>query len=243
MKTASNRGTVLVADDEEIIRNGLAELLTRDGFTCVAVSSGREALEHLRDQSVDALVSDIHMEGNSRLEMIGEARVLRPALPVVLLTGKPTVETAARSVRIPVTAYLTKPLNFEELVAILDAAIGDYRSWRALQTGRTRLREWEKEIARIEADLRAERSGAATGSMGSYLRLTLHQVILMLSDLEGAVTTMERTGTDEGRGAYEAELRHTVDVLERTRRNFKSKELAELRKRIEALLDQGGPSD
>jgi CheY-like chemotaxis protein len=238
MKTPSTgRGMVLLADDEEIIRNGLKELLTREGFTCVAVSSGREALEHLRDENLEALVSDIHMEGNSKLEMVGEARELRPALPVVLLTGNPTVETAARSVRIPVTAYLTKPLNFEELVVILDAAIGDYRSWRALQTGRARLREWEKEIARIEADLRTERSGAVAGSMGSYLRLTLHQVILMLSDLEGAVTTMERGG-NEGQVAYEAELRHTVDVLERTRRNFKSKELAELRKRIETLLER-----
>lgn len=243
MKGASgNRGLVLLADDEEIIRHSLAELLAREGFACVTVSSGREALERLRDETVEALVADIHMEGNSKLEMVGEARVLRPALPVVLLTGKPTVETAARSVRIPVTAYLTKPLNFEELVAILDVAIGDYRSWRALQTGRVRLREWEKEITRIEADLRTERPGAATGSMGSYLRLTLHQVILMLSDLEGAVATLERGGSD-GQVAYEAELRHAVDVLESTRRNFKSKELAELRKRIEALLDKGVASD
>jgi CheY-like chemotaxis protein len=232
-----SRGTLLFADDEEIVRNGLAAVLRRDGFTCVTVATGREALAQLNEKEFDALISDIHMDGNSRLEMVEEARVIHAGLPVVLLTGRPTVETAARSVRIPVTAYLTKPPSMDELRAILDTAIADYRSLRALQSGRVRLREWEKEIARIEADLR---SGPATGGwapMGNYLRVTLHQVIMMLSDLERATASLEHQ-SDPVRVDYEAALRHTVDVLERTRQSFKSKDLAELRKQIQALLDR-----
>jgi len=210
---ANTRGAVLLADDEEIVRNGIAALLDADGFSCTTVANGREALAKLGEVEFDVLISDIHMDGNSRLQMVGEARVVRPGLPVILLTGQPSVATAAQSVRIPVTAYLTKPPNMGELFAILDTAVADYRGLRALHAGRLRLHAWEKELARVEADLRA---GAATGPMGSYLRVTLQQVILMLSELERATAPLERGGGSR-RIDYEAALRQTVDVLERTR--------------------------
>ncbi len=76
--------------------------------------------------------------------MIVRARANSPALPVILLTGRLSVETAARSVRLPVTAYLTKPPNMDELISLLDRAISDYRGLRALQSGRVRLQVWEK---------------------------------------------------------------------------------------------------
>src|SRR5689334_17552579 len=113
------RGVLLIADDEEFIRRGLSELLRRDGFLCVESESGSDALNKLSEMEFDALISDIHMPGNAGLEMIQQVRALSPALPVVLLTGRPSVETAARSVRLPVTAYLTKPPNMDELVGIL----------------------------------------------------------------------------------------------------------------------------
>jgi hypothetical protein len=73
--------------------------------------------------------------------------------------------------------------------------------------------------------------------MGNYLRLTLHQVIMMLSELERVTVPLEqRSGAMQVE--YEAALRQTVNVLERTRRNFKSKDLADLRKQIQALLDR-----
>lgn len=230
-----SRGALLIADDEEIVRNGLAELLRRDGFACVVVDSGGAAVEQIRATDFDAMISDIHMPGNAQLELVRKAREIRAGLPVVLLTGRPTVETAARSVRLPVTAYLTKPPKMDELVTILDAAVADYRGLRALQAGRARLHEWDAEIERIERALRASPNEPLTGPMGSYLRLTLQQVILMLADLERAAESLER-GSDGVRIEHEAALRRTVEVLERTRQNFKSKDLADLRKHIEQVL-------
>ncbi len=74
--------------------------------------------------------------------------------------------------------------------------------------------------------------------MGHYLRVTLRQVILMLSDLEHAAASLETSGANSKSIDHEAALRRTVDVLERTKQNFKSKELAELRKQIEHLLNR-----
>ncbi|HEY4249347.1 MAG TPA: response regulator [Lacunisphaera sp.] len=233
---------ILFADDDITVREGLAELLRRSGFEVMGVGSAAEALDRLKAAEFDALISDIHMPGNSELELIADVPQIAAGLPVILLTGRPSVDTAARSVRLSVTAYLTKPPDLAELSRILDQAIADYRGFRAMRSGRARLQEWESEIDRIEQMLRKAPLAQAGGPMGSYLRLTLRQVILMLSDLEQATGVLEQpTPTVAGtttltRIDHAAALRHTVDVLERTKQNFKSKDLADLRKQLEALL-------
>jgi hypothetical protein len=143
-------------------------------------------------------------------------------------------------VRLAVTAYLTKPPDLPELSHILDQAIASYRGFRAMQAGRVRLRAWEKELDGVEQLLRRAPLTQTGGPMGSYLRLTLRQVMLMLADLEQATKVLEQQGPTLAATLtqidHAAALRHTVDVLERTKQNFKSKDLADLRKQLEALL-------
>jgi CheY-like chemotaxis protein len=243
-ETTPSRGRLLFADDDPVVREGLAELLRRAGFDCVGAASGAEALAQLQKAEFDALLSDVHMPGNADLEMIASVPQVSAGLPVVLLTGRPTVETAARSVRLAVTAYLTKPPDLAELGGILDQAITEYRGFRAMRAGRERLRAWEQELQVIEQSLRRAPEVAAGGPMASYLRLTLRQVILMLADLEQATAGLERPPAVAGalgQVDHVAALRHTVGVLENTKRNFKSKELAELRKQLELLLGTSAP--
>jgi DNA-binding response OmpR family regulator len=232
---------LLLADDERVIRDGMATWLRHHGFVCETAATGAEALAKLRAASFDALISDINMPGNSGLELIAGVPQIAAGLPVILLTGRPTVESAARSVRLAVTAYLTKPPDLPELLALLDSAIANYRSLRAMQTGRERLHEWEREIERIQGSLRTTPGG---GSMGSYLRLTLRQVMLTLRDLEQATAVLERPGAAAlAQVEHEAALRRTVEELERTKQNFKSKDLADLRKQLEELLARTTPGE
>lgn len=239
---SESRGLLLFADDDTAVREGLAELLRRVGFEVVGAASAVEALDHLREKEFDALISDIHMPGNSGLEMIANLPQIAAGLPVVLLTGRPTVETAARSVRLAVTAYLTKPPDMVEITAILDQAIASYRGFRAMQVGRVRLQAWEKELDGIETLLRQSPPAQAGGPMGSYLRLTLRQVMLMLADLEQATKMLDRPGPASEATLtqidHAAALKHTVDVLGRTKQNFKSKDLADLRRQLEGLLSR-----
>jgi len=238
-------GRVLFADDDRAAREGLAEMLRRLGFTCDCAASAAEALEKLRAAPYEALISDIHMPGNTTLELVEAAVKVVPGLPVILLTGRPSVETAARSVRLPVTAYLTKPPELNELTKVLDQAIAGYRDFNLIQNGRRRLQEWERELVQIEKLVRnAPASGA--GAMENFIRVSLRQAILMLTDLERATEALDGRAADRLRGVdHVAALRHTVEVLERTRQNFKSKELADLRKQLEQLLqrDHGQGAD
>lgn len=243
MSESPLRGTLLIADDDELVRGGIEALLRREGYATTGVASGEAMLAALQAAEYDALISDIHMPGNVRLEAIEVIRRIAPALPVILLTGRPSVETAARSVRLPVTAYLTKPPEMAELVRLIDAAVADYRTYRALQAGRARLHEWARELETIEHDLRAAPSGTVGPgvTMRDFLQTNLRQVISVLVDLERASGAL--AGGESARAAeHEAALRHTVDVLERTKQSFKSKDLAELRRQLEELLNRTGRS-
>ena len=237
----ASRGRVLFADDDRALRDGLATMLRRFGFECHGVATAAEAAEVLRAVEFEVLISDINMPGNVGLELVESLPQLAAGLPVVLLTGKPTIDTAVRSVRLSVSAYLTKPPDFDELCRVLDKAVADHRGFRAMQLGRERFREWEKELGQIEQVLRQTPGAQPGGPMGSYLRVSLRQVILMLADIEKATHALERRAT----GSLEhvdhvAALRRTVEVLERTKQNFKSKDLADLRRQLEQLLEKEG---
>jgi hypothetical protein len=140
-------------------------------------------------------------------------------------------------VRLPVAAYLTKPPDTAELKRVLDEAIADYRDLRLIRGGRNRLLEWEKELARVEQLAGDSSDPSAGGAMQDYLRVSLRQIILQLSDLERATQVLDRRAQDRLRQVdHVAALQHTVEVLERTRQNFKSKDLADLRRQLEWLL-------
>lgn len=232
-------GRVLFADDDRAARDGLAEMLRRLGYTCECATNADEALAMLCAAPFEALLSDIHMPGNTALELVQAAVHAVPGLPVILLTGRPTVETAARSVRLPVTAYLTKPPDLDDLVKVLDQAIADYRDFGLVRAGRHRLREWERELGQIEQLVRKGSSDQAGVVMENYIRVSLRQAIHVLTDLERATQALDSRASDRLREVdHVAALRRTVEVLERTRQNFKSKDLADLRKQLEHLLER-----
>jgi CheY-like chemotaxis protein len=236
----NSRGRVLFADDDQAAREGLTAMLRRVGYDCASAASAGEALEKLRAESFEALISDIHMPGNTALEIVAAATQLVPGLPVILLTGRPTVETAARSVRLPVAAYLTKPPDLEELTRTLDQSIADFRDFALVHAGRERLRHWEKELEEIERLMHRPAADDRGVALENFVRVSLRQAILALTELERATQALDRrTGARSQQLDHIAALQHTVEVLERTRQNFKSKELADLRKQLEQLLGRG----
>lgn len=239
LTTSDSRARVLFADDDDAAREGMTVLLRRLGYDCECAATADEAIVKLGGASFDVLVSDIHMPGNTSLELVQTVAQSNPGLPVILLTGRPSVETAARSVRLPVAAYLTKPPDTAELKRVIDEAVADYRDLRLIRGGRDRLLEWEKELARVE-QLAGEVPGQSAGAaMQDYLRVSLRQIILQLADLERATHVLDRRAKDRLRQVdHVAALQHTVEVLERTRQNFKSKDLADLRRQLEWLLAQ-----
>jgi DNA-binding response OmpR family regulator len=235
-----SRGRVLFADDDEHVRGSIGRCLVRAGFECDFVGSGAEAGELLRTKEYDVLLSDINMPGNAGLELVESLPAnIAAGMPVILLTGSPTVETASRSVRLRVVAYLTKPPDIDELCRLLHSAVAECRNLRLLKNNRQRIQDWDREIERLQQLLQQPVAADRQATMRSYVRLTLRHLVVGLIDLEHLlIHDGEQLGTDsavEKQDLLNA-VRKTVGVLQKTREHFKSKELGELRKDLENLL-------
>lgn len=212
--------------------------LRRQGFECEVAPDAAVAAEMLGASEYDLLISDINMPGNAGLELVARLPQVAEALPVILLTGHPSIQSAARSVRLQVVAYLVKPCDADELLSIAEQAIANYRAYRAVSANRNRLETWARDLAQVEEALRTSPSGMP-GPTEAYLNLTLRNLLSVLIDLKQFTEAISQQPGKEGvvqQVALHRALQETIDVLEKTKQSFKSKELGELRRRLESLL-------
>jgi DNA-binding NtrC family response regulator len=121
---------VLIVDDEEGIREVCSDALERLGrVEIVTEGDPVAAAKRLEDESFDVMVSDIRMPGMTGVELLRHARERDPELPVLMLTGFPSVETAVECLKLGAVDYLTKPFRPEDLVA----NVGRFLKERRLQ--------------------------------------------------------------------------------------------------------------
>ena len=119
---------VLLADDDRGVLESLERLLSLRGHGVVLASSAVEVLEALRGRAVDLLVTDIHMPGNDRLQMLSEHPDLFAQLPIIVITAHPTLDTAVSAVRLPVIDYIVKPIDPVHFLEQIDRALARSRS-------------------------------------------------------------------------------------------------------------------
>lgn len=231
-ETIPHRGLLLVVDDDATFRTGFTRLLVRQNYACLGASDCEAALEVLQTHPIDALISDLHLPGPSGIELIRRAAAHRPGLPAFLLTGRPTWETAAQSIDLRVAGYIQKPPVLADLTPQLDTHIAAYRRLQTIQHSRQRLADWEKQLAALEESLNHR-------STSDYLPLTLHHIAVQLAEFATAASFpshLRPTAHEHQNAHLIAALRQTIDILEHTRKNFKSQELGELRKQLTRLL-------
>ncbi|QDV41469.1 Transcriptional regulatory protein ZraR [Stieleria neptunia] len=115
---------ILIADDEPLYRNTTAELLRDEGYECVCVENADDAIHVLAEHRFDLVLSDLNMPGNLKLELLQQGRTQYSHIPMIVVTGVPSVTSAIESVRLGITDYLLKPVKFDELLTAIERAIG-----------------------------------------------------------------------------------------------------------------------
>jgi len=124
---AGVKGRLLIADDEFQFRDSMGQLLRLEGYQCESAPSAQTCRQMLKQRHFDVLIADIRMPGNTDLELLEQIKDLD--LPVIVVTGYPSVPSAIRAIKLPVVAYLIKPFNFEELLKEVERALeGDIAS-------------------------------------------------------------------------------------------------------------------
>ena len=114
---------VLIVDDDPHILEVLNARLSAAGFAVHSAGDGTTALQILKNQSIDILVSDMKMPGMSGMELLAQARIIHPRLPVVFLTAYGTIPDAVHAVKAGAVDYLTKPFDGRELVKKIEAIL------------------------------------------------------------------------------------------------------------------------
>jgi EAL domain-containing protein (putative c-di-GMP-specific phosphodiesterase class I) len=119
--TEQQKAKVLIVDDEDLVRKALSRVLRHYGHDVLEAESVPSALEAV-DHGVDIVLCDLNMPGANGLDLLTSLRHLDFDLPVILLTGSPSLETAASAVKLGAFRYLIKPATNEDLIdAIADA--------------------------------------------------------------------------------------------------------------------------
>lgn len=128
---ASERSSVLLVDDDDAVREAYSRVLTSAGFDVHPAPDGARALELLQRGGFDAVVSDISMPGMDGLQLLREVRRRDRDLPVILMTGRPTLETATRAIDYGVLKYLMKPVSRDDIAGAVRRAVRLYHLGRA----------------------------------------------------------------------------------------------------------------
>lgn len=125
---ADDNNTILVVDDEEVIRELITDILTDDGYEVRTADSGLQALDILKaPNDVVLLFTDIMMPEMDGIELIREARKVIPGLIPIVMTGYATLETARAAVKEGAYDYVLKPFSLSEIKLAVSNAFDRYK--------------------------------------------------------------------------------------------------------------------
>ena len=120
-------GSILVIDDEEIMREILETLLTREGYEVRLAASAAEGLEHARSVPFDAAIVDMMMPGMDGISALDELKKIDDDMPVLMITAFASVENAIAAMKRGAYDYITKPFKNDEVLVVLRNALAQRR--------------------------------------------------------------------------------------------------------------------
>ncbi len=112
---AKRQAAILVVDDEPIARTNLRHVLVKEGYAVEVAANGEEALDCLRRQEFDCIVTDLKMERMDGLQLLEAASKIAPETRFILVTGYATVDSAVQAIKTGAVHYLAKPIDLNEL--------------------------------------------------------------------------------------------------------------------------------
>lgn len=243
----SDAGRILLADDEEGFLKVHAELLREEGYICDCAPEAHTAKEMLRQNQYDLLIADIKMPGNEELSFIQEVPALVRGLPVILVTGYPSLDTAIKSTRLAVAGYMVKPVPIDDFLKLVRESVVRYETVRMFDKMRERMRETYLELGSLESLKQAAPNSTSLVDVDLFLQYTMRNMMASMFDLKDMALALANNKAKEQacqvlncpRNQILSEaVKDAILTLEKTKSSFRSKELALLRTRLEKALGQ-----
>jgi DNA-binding NtrC family response regulator len=106
---------ILVVDDELLIRDLLYDFFISQGWDIVVAEGGQKAIDYLKNQRFDVVLTDLKMPEVDGMDLTGRIRNLYGDLPLIIMTGYPSLDSAVEALRYKVDDYIVKPFNVNQL--------------------------------------------------------------------------------------------------------------------------------
>jgi two-component system, NtrC family, response regulator PilR len=200
---------LLIVDDEQGMRQLLTIVFGREGHTVRAAENGRRAVELLREEAADLIISDVRMPDMGGIELLRAARELLPEVAVVMMTAFATVDTAREAFKLGADDFITKPFDIDELKLIVAKALERLTLKKEVETLKT-----EK-----EALIKEQRERGSLGNIiGHSERMqAVYQMIETVAEVQSTILVTGESGTGK-----ELVARAIHDLSPRAERPFVS---------------------
>jgi len=120
-----DKARILVVDDEEAVRDLIARSLSAAEYDVETAEDGATAVERMRANDYDLLITDLKMPGMDGLSVIRDARRKSAEMPIIIITGFSTEASAIEAINLGVSGYLTKPFRLPRVLAATARALGE----------------------------------------------------------------------------------------------------------------------
>jgi len=115
--------TILVVDDEKVIRDGCKRIFTLEGYRVLTAANGREAMDILVSELVDVVLCDLKMPVMCALELMEEMELRHLDIPIIIITGQGTIPNAVECMRKGAYDFITKPFRTDLLIMVVKNAL------------------------------------------------------------------------------------------------------------------------
>lgn len=187
-----NNMTILVVDDDPVIRRMLEKRLEKEGYEVLIAEDGYQARKMLPQQHIDVVLTDLMMPGSiGGIEVLDIAKNLNPNIEVILITAHSSIDTAVEAMKKGAADYLEKPINFDELFLRLE------------------------KIANVNSIMRnAMDLSQAMDTTESAASETIQNLEIKTAELQNQIDTLETILRDEETSTYER-IDKAIDLLTR----------------------------
>src|SRR5262245_25444765 len=176
-------GKILIADDEKVFLKAHADLLREEGYECDCAEDGFLAKQRLASQQYDLLVADIKMPGNEELQLVEERPAMAESVPVILVTGYPSLHTAVKSTRLAVAGYLMKPVEIDDFLKLVRDAIIRFQAFRQFDLARKQLQKTHQEMSALGGLKSLPALQSSQLNVDVFLHYTIKNILASITDL------------------------------------------------------------
>ncbi len=133
-RTEPSKYTILIVDDEQLIRNLVVSFLSKLGHSCITANNGVDALNKMRGNKIDAVITDIRMPEMDGIILTREISKQYPEVPVMVMTAYDDEYSAGTAVSVGASEFIKKPFSLYEIVIRLQKMIGDSETLKGVKS-------------------------------------------------------------------------------------------------------------